>query len=590
MRISTAIAATAAVAMALSACGSGNTGGGNENPAPGGGGNTTPQFNAGVGNVFNASDKKGGTLKMANNSDFDSADPGDMYYGYAWNFVRNYARPLVTFKAAPGEASNELVPDLAESLGQPSNNSKTWTYKIRKGVKFEDGTVVTSKHVKYAIARSLDKDVLVNGPNYFNTYLDLQGYQGPYKDKDLTMANFKAVETPDDNTIVFHLKTPFAGFDYLVMIPSSAPVIPEKDTGVRYKEKVLSTGPYKFESHELEKRLTLVRNENYDPATDPATGRKALPDRIEISIKVNAEDIDQRLLSGDLDVAISGEGLLAPTVAQVINDQERKKFLDQAKQARNWFTALNNDVAPLDNVHCRKAVLYAADKEGYLRAYGGSNGGDIATNMMPTQIPGWREIDLYNAKSKPAGDEAKAKEELAACGQPNGFSTNISYRGERPKEKATAEALQQSLAKVGIKTELKNFPQDDYAKLYAGKVDYAKQNNLGIRIYGWGADWNDGFGFLSQIVDSRAIRPAGNTNYNVKDPEIDKLLDKALETTDKAAREKIWGDIDQKVMEGAYYLPGVWAKQTLFRPERLTNVFISDAWNMYDYTTLGVMK
>jgi peptide/nickel transport system substrate-binding protein len=588
MRIKIAIAVTTVVALGLSACG--GTGGTTPTPTQGGGDNATPAFNAGVGKVFNPSDAKGGTLKMASNSDCDSWDPQDMYFGYCWNFVRNYVRPLVTFKAAPGEASNELVPDLAESLGQSSDNAKTWTYKLRKGIKFEDGTPVTSKHVKYGIARSLDKDILPNGPTYFKDVLDLQGYEGPFKDKDLTMANFKAIETPDDNTIIFKLKTPFAGFDYLAMLPATAPVPPEKDTGTKYKEKVWATGPYKMESHVLGQKVTFTRNTNYDAASDPATGRKALPDTIEVALKVSAEDIDQRLLSGDLDIAISGEGVLPATLAQVINDPNRKKFVDQAKQARTWYTALNNDVAPLDNEHCRKAVLYAADKQGYQRAYGGDNGGDIATSMMPTQIPGWREIDLYNAKSKPTGDEAKAKEELTACGKPEGFSTVISYRAERPKEKATAEALQQSLQKVGIKTELKGFPQDDYSKLYAGKVDFAKANNLGIRVYGWGADWNDGYGFLSQIVDSRVIRAAGNTNLNVKNPDIDALLDKALQTTDKSAREKLWGDIDQKVMEGAYYLPGVWAKQTLFRPERLTNVFISDAWNMYEYTTLGVTK
>jgi peptide/nickel transport system substrate-binding protein len=589
MRISTAIAAATAVALAVAGCGSGN-GGGGTTPAPGGGDSTTAAFNAGIGKVFNPSDKKGGTLKMANNSDFDSADPGDQYYGYAWNFVRNYARPLVSFKSAPGAASNELVPDLAESLGKPSDNAKTWTYKIRKGIKYEDGTPVTSKDVKYAIARSLDKDVLVNGPTYFGTYLDLKGYAGPYKDKDPTMAKFTAVETPDDNTIIFHLKDSFAGFDYLVMIPSSAPVPPAKDTGTKYKEHVVSTGPYMMQKHDLGKEMVLVRNPNYDPSTDPATGRKALPDTIDLAIKVSAEDIDQRLLSGDLDVAISGEGVLPATLAQTINNPDKKKFLDQAKQARLWFSSLSDDVAPFDNIHCRKAVLYGADHQGYQRAYGGDNGGDVATNLMPTQIPGFREIDLYNVKSKPNGDVDKAKDELKQCGKPDGFKTTISYRAERPKEKATAEALQQSLAKINIQTELKGYPQDDYAKLYAGKVDYVKANNLGIRVYGWGADWNDGFGFLSQIVDSRAIRPAGNTNFNVNDKDIDALLDKALATTDKTAREKIWGDIDQKVMEGAYYLPGIWAKQTLYRPERLTNVFVSDAFNMYDYTTLGVMK
>jgi len=110
-------------------------------------------------------------------------------------------------------------------------------------------------------------------------------------------------------------------------------------------------------------------------------------------------------------------------------------------------------------------------------------------------------------------------------------------------------------------------------------------------IYGWGADWPDGFGFLSQITDSRVIRPAGgNSNLSVKDPEVDKLIDQALVETDTAAREKIWVQVDKKVMEDAYVLPGIWAKGLLYRPENLTNVFVSDGQGMYDYLALGVTK
>jgi peptide/nickel transport system substrate-binding protein len=583
MRV-TAIAAGLAFAMSLSACGSG----GGDDGDGGGGDNATPKYNAGVNNVFNPSDKKGGTLKFANDSDFDSLDPGDTYYGYSWNFVRNYARSLVTFKSAPGAKSNELVPDLAESLGKPSTDAKTWTYKLREGIKYEDGTPVKSEDVKYAIARSLDKDVLVNGPTYFNDFLDLKGYAGPYKDKDKTMKKFTAIETPDDRTLIFHLIKPFSGFDYLAMLPSTAPVPAAKDTGTKYKEHVISTGPYKFEKNELGKQFTMVRNDQYDPKTDPDTGRKALPDRIEVQLNVNQADIDQRLQSGALDVAISGVGVQAETRAKILNDPQLKQFADSADQARTWFTSFDNSVKPFDNIHCRKAVMYAVDKEGLLRAYGGSSGGQIATNMMPPLIPGSKKIDLYEAKDKPNGDIDKAKQELQECGQPNGFTTNISYRAEREAEKATAEALQQSLDKVGIKTELKAYPQSDYGKLYAGKKDFSTKNKLGLRVYGWGSDWPDGFGFLSQITDSRVIRDAGNTNFNVNDPEIDAMIDKALGELDEKAREPIWVDIDKKVMENAYYLPTVWARQLLYRPERLTNVFITDAYNMYDYTTLGV--
>jgi peptide/nickel transport system substrate-binding protein len=580
-RMVPAIALSAAIALSLAACG-GNS---SSNKSP-----TKAAFNAGVNKVFNASDAKGGTLRFANSGDWDSLDPADTYYGYSWDFIRNYGRTLTVFKAAPGAAGAQLVPDLAESLGKPSADAKTWTYKIRKGVKFEDGTVVTSKDVKYAVERSLDKDTFPNGPTYFNDFLDLQGYTSPYKDSDPNKLGLKAIETPDDNTIIFHLNQPFSGMDYFAQLPATIPVPAAKDTGTKYKEHVVSSGPYMFQSNQLGKSFTLVRNKYYDPKTDPASGRKSLPDKMVVELNVNADDIDNRLISGALDVAIEGTGVQPASQGKILNDAALKAKADSAVIARLWFTVLNADVAPLNNIHCRKAVLYAADKTGYQRAYGGATGGQIATNLLPPVIPGFQKIDLYEAGTKPDGDTVKAKQELQACGQPNGFSTNISYRAERPKEKATAEALQQSLAKVGIKLTIKNYPLADYTKLYAGKPDYAKANKLGLMVYGWGADWPDGFGFLQQIVDSRVIRPAGNTNLGVKIPAVDALIDKALKTTDQAEREKIWPEIDRTVMQNASMLPGVWAKGLLFRPSNLTNVFVNDGFGMYDYVTIGVKQ
>ncbi|MGZ4638778.1 MAG: ABC transporter substrate-binding protein [Actinomycetes bacterium] len=584
-RVMAAVAAGAIVTTGLAACG--GSSGNNKSSSSSG----TAKYNAAVTNVYKPSDQKGGTLRYANAGDWDSLDPADTYYAYSWNFIRNYGRTLTVFRAAPGSAGAELVPDLAESLGKPSADAKTWTYKIRKGVKFEDGTVITSKDVKYGIERSLDKTTFPQGPTYLNDFLDLQGYTSPYKDKDPNKLGLKAIETPDDQTLIFHLKKPFAGFDYFAQLPATIPVPVAKDTGTKYKNHVISSGPYMFKTNQIGKQFTLVRNPNYDPATDPNSGRKPLADNITVDLNVNADDIDNRLIAGDLDVDIAGTGLQPAAQGKVINDPTLKAKADSAATARLWFTVLNSDVAPLDNVHCRKAVLYAADKTGYQRAYGGSVGGDIATSLLPPLIPGAVKIDLYEAGTKPGGDVAKAKQELQACGQPNVFATNVSYRAERPKEKATAEALQQSLGRVGIKLTIKPYPLADYTKLYAGKPDYAKKNKLGLIVYGWGADWPDGFGFLSQIVDSRTIRAAGgNTNLGIKVPEADALLDKALATTDKAAREKIWGQIDQVVMENASALPGVWAKGLLFRPDTLTNVFVNNGFGMYDYAALGTSK
>jgi peptide/nickel transport system substrate-binding protein len=577
-----AAAIAAALAMGLAACGGSSGGGGST-------GNTSSKaaYNAAVSSVFNPSTATGGTVRMANAGDWDSLDPADTYYAYSWNFIRLYGRSLVMFQPKPGAASTTLVPDLAETLGVASNGGKTWTYKIRKGVKFEDGTVITSKDVKYGVERSLDKDTFPNGPTYMNDFLDLQGYVSPYKDKDPAKLGLKAIETPDDQTIVFHLAKPFSGFDYFAMQPSTIPVPVAKDTGAKYKEHVVSSGPYKFSVNNLGKNFTLVRNTAWDPATDP--NRKALPDSYEVALNVNADDIDNRLISGDLDVDVVGTGVQSAAQGRILGDPSLKANADSAAIARLWYTSINPKVKPLDNIDCRKAVEYASDHQGYQNAYGGPPGGDIATNLMPPLVPGAVKVDLYNFEKSPNGDIAAAKDSLKKCGQPNGFSTNMSYRAERPKEKATAEALQQSLAKVGIKLTLKPFPQGDYFKLYAGKPAYRNGKGLGLMTNGWGADWPDGFGFLQQIVDSRVIREAGgSSNLSVMDPKVDQMLDNALLELDLKKREGLWGAIDKQVMEDAVILPGIWARGLLYRGKNLKNVFISNGFQMYDYLAMGV--
>jgi peptide/nickel transport system substrate-binding protein len=480
-RTAAAVAGAAIIAVALTACG-GSSSGGSGASASGSGGGSAAAFNAGVGKVFDASDVKGGTLRFANSGDWDSLDPADTYYGYSWNFVRLYGRSLTMFASAPGADGAKLVPDLAQTLGVPSDGAKTWTYKLRTGVKFEDGVAVTSKDVKYAVERSLDKDTYPNGPTYLGDFLDLQGYTTPSKDPSADKLGLKAIDTPDDQTVVFHLKKPFAGFDYLAMLSATVPVPRAKDTGTKYKEHVVSTGPYKFSNYQAGKSFAMVRNTAWDPATDP--NRKALPDTIQVQLNVNSDDIDNRLLSGDLDVAVEGTGVGPAAQGRVLADPAKKAMADSAVVARLWYTSINGDVAPLNNLHCRRAVEYAADKVGYQNAYGGPTGGEIATNLMPSVIPGAEAFNPYPPGADNKGDVTKAKDELTQCGQPNGFSTNISYRAERPKEKAAAEALQQSLAKAGIKLTIKPYPLGDYAKLYAGKPAFAKANGLGLMVYG----------------------------------------------------------------------------------------------------------
>jgi peptide/nickel transport system substrate-binding protein len=577
-------ALTAVAALTLSACGGGSSDDGKDTSGDSGSA-ATPEFNAAIDSVYNPSDKKGGIIKMAHSSDWDTLDPGETYYGFSWDFARLYGRSLLMFRAAPGEASNELVPDLAEDLGEPSDGGKTWTYHIRKGVKFEDGTEVKAQDVKYAVLRSTDKETFPNGPAYFEQFLALpDGWKGPYKTPDMNTDS--AISTPDDYTIVFHLKQPFAGFDYLAQLTQTMPVPQAKDTGAEYRNEIVSTGPYKFQDLQPGKGFKLVRNDQWDASTDP--NRKALPDGYDIQLNVNADDIDQRLQTGDIDVDLAGTGVQPAAMSQVLSDPEKKKNVDNPTIARLWYTSINPTVKPLDNIECRKAIMYGMDHKSYQTAYGGEfAGGELATTILPPQIPGYEKFDLFPAGEN--GDLDKAKEALQKCGKPDGFEISMGFRSDRPKEEATAEAFQQALDRIGIKVSLKGYPAATYFSENCGLPPFVVKNNLGLCTNGWGADWNDGFGFLSQIVDSRVIRETGgSSNTSVRIPEVDKMLDDAVLELDQAKREADWAAIDKRVMQEAVIYPGVYAKSVLYRGQNLTNVFVNDSYGMYDYMELGV--
>ena len=565
--------------LVLAGCGSSGGGGSSKD-------NTKDSFNAAVGKVFNPSTKKGGIIKFADSGQQDSVDPGDTYYGYSWNFARLYGRALTMFTPAPGKASNEIVGDLADGPGKPSDNAKTWTYTLRKGVKFEDGTPITSADVKYGIERSTDKDVFPDGPAYFDSLLNWPAaWKGPYKTPNVNTDS--AISTPDDSTIVLHFKNSFSDMDYLATTPQTDPVPKAKDTGKNYKQHVISSGPYMFTDYQDGKSFSLRRNKNWDANTDP--NRKALPDGYDVSQNVNADDIDNRIASGDLDIEYSTIGVAQAMRGRALTDPALRARLDNPTAPRLQYTSINPTVAPFDNIHCRKAVEYGMDRTAYVNAYGGKlAGGEPATTMLIPVIPGFKKFDLY-ATPDGKGDLGKAKDELKQCGQPNGFSTNISYRIERPLEKATAEAFQQALAKIGIKLTPKGFPKTDYFGTYAGNPPYVKKNNLGLVINSWGADWNDGFGMLSQIIDSRVIRQTGgSSNTSVRIPAVDQLLDQSLAETDAAKREDLYGQMDKAVMEQAVTYPGLYAKLLMMRSKNLTNVFVNDnEGGGYDFLSLG---
>ncbi|WNM30403.1 ABC transporter substrate-binding protein [Streptomyces sp. Li-HN-5-11] len=544
--------------------------------------------NAATKGVVNASDKKGGTVTYEMSDVPDSFDPGNTYYAYMYNFSRLYARPLMTFQPGPGAKGNTLVPDLAASKGVSSDGGKTWTYKLRSGLKYQDGTPITSKDVKYAVERSnFARDVLSQGPNYFQQYmLDGDKYKGPYKDKD--PKGLSSIETPDDTTIVFHLNRPFQEFDYLVAAPQTAPVPQSKDDGVDYVKHIVSSGSYQFQSYQDGKQVVLVPNKNWDPKTDPL--RKQLASKIVVNLKVNAETIDKDVQSGDATAEFTGNGVQASTQASLLDSADGKASTDNSYGGRLVYLAINTKVKPFDNIECRKAVEYAIDKVAVQTAQGGPIRGDIASTVLPPDIPGYQKADVY-ATAGNKGDVAKAKEHLKACGHST-ITTNISARADRQQEVDGATAIISSLKKVGINASLKSYPQGKYFTDYAGVPKFTEQQNIGIMMMQWGADWPSGYGFLQQILNSKAISQSGNTNLSQYDnPRVDGMLGQAIAEPDVAKRNALYAQIDQQAMSDAVLVPLTYFKILLYRSPYATNVVSTSAFSgQYDYLNLGTTK
>lgn len=593
-RVAFAAGLTAVAAMVITACGGGssdNTGGSKSSASNANGSNVgvAPAFNAATIGFVNKSDKTGGNLNLLATGDCDSWDPANTYYGWCWNMQRLFTRTLVGYSSTPGANNIAIEGDLATGLGQHNADFTEWTYKLKTGVKWEDGSPVTSKEVKYGIERVFATDLFSQGPaSYYLTLLspvDSKGdptYQGPYKDKT---GGLSSITTPDDNTISFKLSTSTPDFDYLMALPASAPV-PLKENGTfsgsKYTLHPMSNGPYKFSSYTPEQKVVWVRNTQWSQDTDKI--RKPLADTITLNINTNADDNDKQLQAGTAD-AIADNGVAPAFQTAIVSDPKLKVNADDPVSSYTRYFDLFSTVKPLDNVHCRRAIFYAMNKSDLQRARGGTYGGDIANTMAQPTVPGHdANANPYPVGNDNTGDLAKAKDELKQCGQPNGFATKEAYSntGRGP---AVFSASQQALARVGIKLTAAPHAQSGYYGGYIGKPETVKSVGIGIAQAGWGSDYPTGGGFWTSIVASYA--PPGGGNYNqVNNPKIDAALKEAAKSTGR--HDDLFKQLDADLMEGATDLPFVYDKTLYYRNPRLTNVRNDFALgSYYDFVNIG---
>ncbi|MFI9240421.1 ABC transporter substrate-binding protein [Streptomyces sp. NPDC053079] len=529
------------------------------------------------GAVIGGTPQKGGTLTVLSNQDFTHLDPArnwvmsDMDFG-----TRLLYRTLVTYKAEPGAKGGQLAPDLATDLGTPSNDARTWTFHLKQGVTYEDGSPVTAQDVKYNVERSFSPD-LPGGADYAARYLaGAEGYRGPAEGKHLD-----SVRTPDDHTIVFELRKSFAEFPYATVMPTFAPVPKARDKGPQYDNRPFSSGPYKIDSYDRNKKLVLVRNDKWDPKTDEV--RKAYPDKLVVLMGLKANQIDDRMIAsqGADASTVPWYALRPESAAKVLPDAKVRERLLAESQNCTDMVQMHTGRAPFDDVKVRRAVQYALDRDAVLTASGGPAFNDPSTAYMPATLFGGKQPDTLKVPA--AGDVEKAKQLLKEAGKPDGFSTKLTVSSG---DKGRAEAIQQSLAKAGIKVTIETV---DPSAFYATIGD--TKNRTDMVYTGWCPDYPSGSTFLPFVFDGRFIKDKGNSgNHSLfRDEATMKRMDEIAAMTDTKQAAQAWQQLDGEILAQAPTVPVLVRRWPLVLGTNIAGAYGHTSFGgQLDYATVGL--
>lgn len=537
--------------------------------------------------------EKGGVYRIGYLESFGFTggfDPTGEYLGSAFTIYSNLLlRTLMGYRHTADEGGNEPIPDLAEGPPEVNEDATQYTYTLKEGVKFGPpvSREITSQDVVYAFERIGTESLVAQ----YGFYYDI--IEGMAEFKEGKAKTISGIETPDDKTIIFNLTQPTGDFDYRVAMPAAAPVPPEIgkcfNKAGDYGRYVVASGPYMIEGSDQQgtsckdleplsgyapdKFMNLVRNPDYDPATDTEEAREALPDRFEFIINTNQKDIFDKIEAGEYEDEIASP--LPQTLRKYSQDPELEDRLKINSGDRTWYISMNLTQPPFDDVHVRKAVNLIMDKEGMRRAWGGPLRGEIAHHIVPDAMLNDILADYapYGTEGD-AGDLEAAKEEMkqskydtdgdGLCDAP-ACKGVLHYTRNYEPWTDMLPIQEAAFAKIGIEVQTK-----ELADFYTPFQDVSKAVPVGSGA-GWGKDYSDPSTFMV-LFDSASILATGNVNYSLVGltPDLAKELDVAdqlleggtltgIPSVDQDIEEcnpllederlECWANLDRKLME-----------------------------------------
>ncbi|WP_132746999.1 ABC transporter substrate-binding protein [Scopulibacillus darangshiensis] len=474
--------------------------------------------------------KKQTTLVFGRGADSTSLDPAVVTDGESFKVTKNIYDTLVEYKGQ----TTDVGPGLAESW-DISDDGLTYTFHLRDGVKFHDGTDFNAKAVVFNFDRWMTGKKSGKFAYYPSMFGGFKGDKGHI---------IESVTAKDDSTVVFKLKRPSAPFlKDLAMSPFAiASPTAVKKYGKDYGRKAaVGTGPFKFKDWKSKDTITLVKNDDYWRKGQPKLNKvifKVIPDN---TARLNA------LKNGEIDLM---DGVNPSDIESLKNNKDLELFYRPPMNV--GYLGFNVEKEPFNKKKVRQALNHAINKKALIDSFF-AGAGEPAKNPMPSNIAG------YNDDIKPYDfDLKKAKKLLAEAGYPNGFKTELwtmpNPRPYMPAPQKIAEAIQANFKKIGVDAKIVTMEWSTY-------LEKVSKGESPMFLLGWTGDNGDADNFLYTLLDKDAI---GSNNYSrYANDKVHELLIKAQSETDENKRNELYKKAQVIIHEDAPWVPLVHSKPAL---------------------------
>ncbi len=537
--------------------------------------------------------QRGGDLHVLVAGDVRTWDPQLMNVGPEAFFAeRTFVRTLTTY--GTGKHQRDLVGDLATSTGTPSDGGRAWSFTLRDGVSWQDGTPVTCEDVRHGVARTFDRSTHIAGTNYASFLLDVptqvtvEGlekpvYGGP-KDTKHAAAFDKAVQCKG-RQITFHLREPEPDFPYVVSLAEFAPRKASMDSDdTRQGHVVMSTGPYRLAgTWNSAKGGTFVRNEHWDPATDPV--RKAYPDRIVVEAGLDESNVIQRLLNAnDTDAQAVSWVQASPTLRNQASPEIRSRMTSPWNGEVDYL-ALNMKSPVMSNPAVREAFALATNRATYVTANGGPDSGAPTWSILPPSVSGAGTATSPDRSVE--GDPAAARAILAKAGVKTPVKVRVVHVRTTLSDKAYA-ALAAAWERAGFDVQLSAVAPEDYYETIEKPDSVSKYDAFrGV----WRPDWPSAGAILPALFDARINIDTSGPGQDVgyfSDGPLGALIDKATATLDLTQRRAIWDQADQRVRDQVGYVALAASRSTYLHGPGVTHYEDHLVGGIVDLATVAV--